>query len=81
MFVLVIIPRMNTSSVPLIVKECSKYIVLVQYVPRIVRLYPFFREVIRTASILTEKLWIAAAYNLLLYMLASHVSWFLLLRL
>ncbi|KAI9073234.1 hypothetical protein K1719_044843 [Acacia pycnantha] len=73
-FVLVIIPRMNSSSsVPLIVKACAKYMVLVQYVPRIVRLYPLFKEVTRTASILTEKLWIAAAYNLLLYMLASHV--------
>ncbi|KAI9073199.1 hypothetical protein K1719_044808 [Acacia pycnantha] len=72
-FVLVIIPRMYSSLVPLIVKDCAKYIVLVQYVPRIVRLYPFFREVTRTAGILTEKLWIAAAYNLLLYMIASHV--------
>ncbi|XP_054779959.1 cyclic nucleotide-gated ion channel 1-like isoform X2 [Prosopis cineraria] len=72
LFALAIIPITN-SAIPCIAKECLKYIVVVQYVPRIVRIYPLFSEVTRTSGILTKTAWAGAAYNLLLYMLASHV--------
>ncbi|KAI6707762.1 hypothetical protein NL676_010724 [Syzygium grande] len=37
------------------------------------RIYPLYKEVTRTSGILHETAWAGAAFNLLLYMLASHV--------
>jgi cyclic nucleotide gated channel len=37
------------------------------------RIYPLYKEV-TTSGILTETAWAGAAFNLFLYMLASHVS-------
>ncbi|KAJ6359369.1 hypothetical protein OIU76_000991 [Salix suchowensis] len=45
---------------------------LPQYVPRFMRIYPLYKEV-TTSGILTETAWVGAAFNLFLYMLASHV--------
>ncbi|KAG6745616.1 hypothetical protein POTOM_050114 [Populus tomentosa] len=45
---------------------------LPQYVPRFVRIYPLYKEV-TTSGILTETAWAGAAFNLFLYMLASHI--------
>lgn len=52
-----------------------KYIVLLQYVPRLFRIIPLYLEVTKSAGIMTETAWAGAAFNLLLYMLASHVSY------
>ncbi|KAK4268874.1 hypothetical protein QN277_022103 [Acacia crassicarpa] len=54
-------------------KDWLKYAIFIQYVPRFLRIYPLFTEVTRTSGILTETAWAGAAYNLFLYMLASHV--------
>ncbi|CAN8259307.1 unnamed protein product [Cochlearia groenlandica] len=43
-----------------------------QYVPRILRMYPLYTEVTITSGIVTETAWAGAAWNLSLYMLASH---------
>ncbi|KAE9616040.1 hypothetical protein Lal_00017458 [Lupinus albus] len=78
--VLAIIPNIK-NSVPFVAKDLLKYIVLIQYLPRLLRIYPLFKEVTRTSGILTETAWAGAAYNLFLYMLASHVvgaNWYLL---
>ncbi|KAK7258512.1 hypothetical protein RIF29_24091 [Crotalaria pallida] len=78
--VLAIIPNLK-NSLPFVAKDLLKYIVLIQYVPRLLRIYPLFNEVTRTSGILTETAWAGAAYNLFLYMLASHVvgaNWYLL---
>ncbi|KAJ1413776.1 RmlC-like jelly roll fold [Sesbania bispinosa] len=78
--VLAIIPNIK-DSVPFVAKDLLKYIVLIQYVPRLLRIYPLFKEVTRTSGILTETAWAGAVYNLFLYMLASHVvgaNWYLL---
>ncbi|XP_050281262.1 cyclic nucleotide-gated ion channel 1-like [Quercus robur] len=56
-----------------IVKRRLKFVIFSQYVPRITRLYPLYMEVKRTSGILTQTAWAGAAYNLFLYMLASHV--------
>ncbi|KAK6142697.1 hypothetical protein DH2020_023045 [Rehmannia glutinosa] len=37
------------------------------------RIYPLYEEVTRTSGIFTETAWAGAAFNLILYMLASHV--------
>ncbi|KAI6707759.1 hypothetical protein NL676_010721 [Syzygium grande] len=54
-------------------KESLKFIICGQYVPRIIRIYPLYKEVTRTSGLLYETAWAGAAFNLLLYMLASHV--------
>ncbi|XP_010268357.1 PREDICTED: probable cyclic nucleotide-gated ion channel 14 [Nelumbo nucifera] len=56
-------------------------IVLIQYVPRLYLIFPLSSEIIKATGVVTKTAWAGAAYNLLLYMLASHVlgaSWYLL---
>ncbi|KAF8376701.1 hypothetical protein HHK36_031630 [Tetracentron sinense] len=71
--VLIIIPKLKGSA-SLNTKNVLKFVVLFQYVPRILRIYPLYKEVTRTSGIVTETAWAGAAINLFLYMLASHVS-------
>ncbi|KAL8499450.1 hypothetical protein ACS0TY_022423 [Phlomoides rotata] len=55
-------------------------IVLLQYVPRLYLIFPLSSEIIKATGVVTKTAWAGAAYNLLLYMLASHVlgaSWYL----
>ncbi|CAL9243332.1 unnamed protein product [Arabidopsis halleri] len=72
MVILVIIPHMR-GSLSLNTKNMLKFIVFFQYIPRFIRIYPLYKEVTRTSGILTETAWAGAAFNLFLYMLASHV--------
>lgn len=56
-------------------------IVLIQYVPRLFLIFPLNQRIIKTTGVVARTAWAGAAYNLLLYMLASHVlgaSWYLL---
>ncbi|KAH9646549.1 Cyclic nucleotide-gated ion channel 1 [Citrus sinensis] len=69
--ILIIIPNMGGSEV-VNTKNLLKFVVLFQYVPRFLRIYPLYKEVTRTSGILTETAWAGAAFNLFLYMLASH---------
>lgn len=70
--ILIIIPNMRGST-SVNTKNLLKFVVLFQYVPRLLRVYPLYKEVTRTSGILTETAWAGAAFNLFLYMLASHV--------
>nr|KYP71931.1 Cyclic nucleotide-gated ion channel 1 [Cajanus cajan] len=73
-------PSLGTTD-PFVAKELLKFAVLIQYVPRLLRIYPLFKEVTRTSGILTQTAWAGAASNLFLYMLASHVvgaNWYML---
>jgi cyclic nucleotide gated channel len=70
--ILIIIPKMAGSRY-LNTKNLLKFVVIFQYVPRFMRIYPLYKEV-TTSGILTETAWAGAAFNLFLYMLASHVS-------
>ncbi|KAF3432855.1 hypothetical protein FNV43_RR23957 [Rhamnella rubrinervis] len=72
MVILVIVPKLGGSR-SLNTKNLLKFVVLFQYVPRVIRIYPLYTEVTRASGILTETAWAGAAFNLLLYMLASHV--------
>ncbi|TKY55990.1 Cyclic nucleotide-gated ion channel 1 [Spatholobus suberectus] len=67
----VIIPEMSGFK-SLNTKNLLKFVVFFQYVPRLLRIIPLYREVTRTSGILTETAWAGAAFNLFLYMLASH---------
>ena len=71
--ILIIIPQMRGLK-SLNTKNLLKFVVLFQYLPRVFRIYPLYKEVTRTSGILTETAWAGAAFNLFLYMLASHVS-------
>ncbi|XP_040985757.1 probable cyclic nucleotide-gated ion channel 16 [Juglans microcarpa x Juglans regia] len=56
-------------------------IVLVQYVPRFFVIFPLHRRIIKTSGSIAKTAWAGAAYNLLLYILASHIfgaSWYVL---
>ncbi|XAR66687.1 hypothetical protein NMG60_11012998 [Bertholletia excelsa] len=56
-------------------------IVLLQYVPRLYLIFPLSSQMIKANGVVTKTAWAGAAYNLLLYMLASHVlgaAWYLL---
>ncbi|KAG5538240.1 hypothetical protein RHGRI_018984 [Rhododendron griersonianum] len=70
--ILVIIPQTN-GPVALVTKEFLKAVIFCQYVPRLLRICPLYKEVTRTAGIFAETAWAGAAFNLLIYMLASHV--------
>uniref|UniRef100_A0A5B6YPF2 Putative cyclic nucleotide-gated ion channel 1 n=1 Tax=Davidia involucrata TaxID=16924 RepID=A0A5B6YPF2_DAVIN len=70
--ILIIIPKLGGSR-SFNTKNLLKFVVFFQYVPRVLRVYPLYKEVTRTSGILTETAWAGAAFNLFLYMLASHV--------
>ncbi|GAB2265096.1 Cyclic nucleotide-gated ion channel 1 [Dionaea muscipula] len=70
--VILIIPKMGGSRA-LNTKNLLKFVVAFQYVPRFVRMIPLYREITRASGIFTETAWAGAAFNLFLYMLASHV--------
>ncbi|KAL3737552.1 hypothetical protein ACJRO7_019141 [Eucalyptus globulus] len=70
--VFVIIPTPHRPGA-LMIKESLKFIIYGQCVPRIIRIYPLYKAVTRTSGLLLEKAWAGAAFNLLLFMFASHV--------
>ncbi|XP_023636470.1 putative cyclic nucleotide-gated ion channel 13 isoform X2 [Capsella rubella] len=70
--VLAVIPSIN-KPISLITKDYLVSVIFTQYIPRIIRIYPLYSEVTRTSGIVTETAWAGAAWNLSLYMLASHV--------
>jgi cyclic nucleotide gated channel len=72
-FVLVVLPRLVGSEV-MKAKIVLLIIIICQYVPRLLRIIPLYLQITRSAGILTETAWAGAAFNLLIYMLASHVS-------
>lgn len=52
-------------------------IVLLQYIPRFFLIFPLNRRIAKTTGVIAKTAWAGAAYNLLLYMLASHVRTYL----
>ncbi|KAH7577381.1 hypothetical protein ACOSQ2_001754 [Xanthoceras sorbifolium] len=48
-------------------------IVLLQYIPRIFVIFPLNQRIIKTTGVVAKTAWSGAAYNLILFMLASHV--------
>ncbi|PKI79530.1 hypothetical protein CRG98_000005, partial [Punica granatum] len=48
-------------------------IVLLQYIPRLYLIFPLSSQIIKANGVVTKTAWAGAAYNLLLYLLASHV--------
>ncbi|KAB2600822.1 cyclic nucleotide-gated ion channel 1-like [Pyrus ussuriensis x Pyrus communis] len=70
--VFIVIPTISRPVSP-VEKDLLKFVIVAQYVPRFWRIFPLYKEVTRTSGFLTETAWAGAAFNLLLYMLASHI--------
>ncbi|KAK3012134.1 hypothetical protein RJ639_011758 [Escallonia herrerae] len=71
----------SKGSDVLATKQALLFIILLQYIPRFVRILPLTSELKRTAGVFAETAWAGAVYYLLLYMLASHIVgafWYLL---
>ena len=48
--------------------------IVLLHIPRLYLIFPLSSEIIKATGVVTKTAWAGAAYNLLLYMLASHVS-------
>ncbi|KAJ4885066.1 putative cyclic nucleotide-gated ion channel 12 [Raphanus sativus] len=71
--VLAFIPRKERIAASLVTKEILKWIMVCQYIPRSIRIYPMFKEVTRASGTVAQTKWVGAALNLFLYLLPSHV--------
>ena len=69
----VVIPNLK-GSVLRVQKNAMWFIMIFQYLPRVFLIYPLSSQIIDTSGFVTESAWTGAAYNLMLYLLASHVS-------
>ncbi|KAL4581635.1 hypothetical protein LXL04_006161 [Taraxacum kok-saghyz] len=67
-----IIPATKTSTKDHANNTLS-LIVLIQYIPRLFVIFPLNQRIIKSTGFVAKTAWAGAAYNLLLYMLASHV--------
>ncbi|PHT74703.1 Cyclic nucleotide-gated ion channel 1 [Capsicum annuum] len=72
MVLFIVAPYMN-RPISLVTKKQLVIVILVQYVPRIFRIYPLHKEVTSTTGFFTETAWAGAAFNLFLFMIASNV--------
>ncbi|KAK3158504.1 hypothetical protein QOZ80_2AG0138040 [Eleusine coracana subsp. coracana] len=68
----IVIPRMN-ESVTANRKNILRFSIIFQYLPRLFQIFPLSRQIVTATGVMTETAWAGAAYNLILYMLASHV--------
>ncbi|XP_042751705.1 protein CNGC15b [Lactuca sativa] len=76
----VIIPSLSGSAMAN-TKNVLRFFIILQYVPRLYLIFPLSSQIVEATGVVTETAWAGAAYNLMLYMLASHVvgaCWYLL---
>lgn len=67
------IPNLNGSTLTN-TKNVLRFLIIFQYLPRLFLIFPLSSQIIKATGVVTETAWAGAAYNLMLYMLASHVS-------
>ncbi|CAL0320129.1 unnamed protein product [Lupinus luteus] len=71
----------SKGSDVLATKQALLFLILLQYIPRFLRMVPLTSELKRTGGVFAETAWAGAANYLLLFMLASHIVgsfWYLL---
>lgn len=76
----IIIPNLRGSTMTN-TKNMLRFILICQYLPRLYLIFPLSCQIVKATGVVTETAWAGAAYNLILYMLASHVlgaCWYLL---
>lgn len=79
-FIWVIIPNLRGSTMTN-TNNILRFSIILQYFPRLFLIFPLSSKIVNTTGVITETAWAGAAYNLMLYMLASHVlgaCWYLL---
>ncbi|KAF6167844.1 hypothetical protein GIB67_027622 [Kingdonia uniflora] len=62
-------------------KNFLRFSIILQYLPRLYLIFPLSSQIVKSTGVVTATAWAGAAYNLMLYMLASHVlgaCWYLL---
>lgn len=62
------------GSEVLATKQALLILVFLQYIPRFLRFVPLASDLKKTAGAFADSAWAGAAYYLLWYLLASHVS-------
>ncbi|XP_027938079.1 protein CNGC15a-like [Vigna unguiculata] len=75
-----VIPNLKGSQM-IASRHVLRLVSIFQYLLRLYLIYPLSSEIVKANGVMMEKAWAGAAYNLMLYMLASHVlgsSWYLL---
>jgi cyclic nucleotide gated channel, plant len=68
-----VMPYLHGSEV-MKAKTVLMLIIICQYVPRLIRIIPIYMQITRSAGTIMETAWTGASFNLLIYMIASHVS-------
>ncbi|KAI3997369.1 hypothetical protein MKX01_003172 [Papaver californicum] len=72
----------NLSGVPMTsTKNVLRFSIIFQFIPRLFLIFPLSSQIVKATGVVTKTEWAGAAYNLMLYMLASHVigaCWYLL---
>ena len=74
MIIWFVIPAVSTSSANHTNNTLSM-IVLIQYIPRVYLIISLNSKIVKASGVVTRTAWAGAAYNLLLYTLASHVCY------
>ncbi|POO01218.1 Voltage dependent potassium channel [Trema orientale] len=76
----IVIPNLSGSTMTN-TKNVLRFTLIFQYLPRLFLIFPLSSQIVKATGVVTETAWAGAAYNLILYMLASHVlgaCWYLL---
>ncbi|KAK7324930.1 hypothetical protein VNO77_28885 [Canavalia gladiata] len=76
----IIIPTLRGSTMAN-TKNVLRFFIIFQYFPRLILIFPLSSQIVKATGVVTETAWAGAAYNLMLYMLASHIlgsCWYLL---
>ncbi|KAL0417709.1 UNVERIFIED_CONTAM: protein CNGC15c [Sesamum radiatum] len=66
-----VIPNLRGSTM-MNTKNVLRFIIIFQYIPRLFLIFPLSSQIVKATGVVTETAWAGAAYNLMLYMLASH---------
>ncbi|RDX57868.1 Protein CNGC15c, partial [Mucuna pruriens] len=67
----IIIPTLRGSTMAN-TKNVLRFFIIFQYFPRLLLIFPLSSQIVKATGVVTETAWAGAAYNLMLYMLASH---------
>ncbi|KAF7804449.1 protein CNGC15a-like isoform X2 [Senna tora] len=75
-----VIPNLKGSQM-IASRHILRLVTIFQYLLRLYLIFPLSSQITKASGVMMEKAWAGAAYNLMLYMLASHVlgsCWYLL---
>ncbi|KAK2970899.1 hypothetical protein RJ640_005256 [Escallonia rubra] len=72
-----IIPAAVTSPTAAHANHAISLVIILQSIPRMIVIFPLQQRIVKTTGLVAKTAWAGAAYNLALYLLASHESCFL----